>query len=80
MKPTLFLFLAFFAVASCSAQKVKLILDADTGNKMDDLYAIIRTFDSDDFELTGLISAQFNNTQMVTDFWKSYDRVTKTIK
>jgi len=38
-----------------------------TGNEMDDLYAIIRTFDSYNFELTGLFSAQFNNTQMVTD-------------
>ena len=67
MKTILILTIAFFAVALCNAQKVKLILDADTGNEMDDLYAIIRTFDSDDFELTGLISAQFNNTQMVTD-------------
>ena len=67
MKNILILTTTFFAITTCSAQKVKLILDADTGNEMDDLYAIIRTFDSDNFELIGLISAQFNNVQLVTD-------------
>jgi purine nucleosidase len=55
------------------AQKAKFIIDADTGNEMDDLYAIVRVFDEDEVELQGLISAHFNNPQLVTDLmWNSY--------
>ena len=58
---------------SSFSQPIKLILDADTGNEMDDLYAIVRCFDTDDVELTGLISAHFNNVQLLTDsVWNSY--------
>ncbi|MBN1986122.1 MAG: nucleoside hydrolase [Prolixibacteraceae bacterium] len=57
----------------CQAQKVQLIIDADTGNEMDDLYAITRAFNQQDVELLGLISAHFNNPQLVTDsMWHSY--------
>ena len=65
--------LMILLVMHCQAQKVKLIIDADTGNEMDDLYAITRAFDSDEFELLGLISAHFNNPQLVTDsMWHGY--------
>jgi inosine-uridine nucleoside N-ribohydrolase len=61
------------AVAVLFGQPVKFILDADTGNEMDDLYAIVRCFDTDDVELTGLVSAHFNNVQLLTDsVWNSY--------
>jgi purine nucleosidase len=67
------LFLFLMVGQNLKAQKVKLIIDADTGNEMDDLYAITRTFDSQDAELLGLISAHFNNPQLVTDsMWNSY--------
>ncbi|QIA08339.1 nucleoside hydrolase [Draconibacterium halophilum] len=55
------------------AQKKTFIIDADTGNEMDDLYAIVRAFDNDEVKLQALISAHFNNPQLVTDsMWNSY--------
>ena len=67
------LFLCLMGAQNSVAQKVKLIIDADTGNEMDDMYAITRAFDAKDAELLGLISAQFNNPQMLTDsMWHGY--------
>ena len=40
-------------------RKPKLILDADTANEIDDLYAIVRTLRQDEFEVLGLNSAQW---------------------
>ena len=39
----------------------KLILDADTANEFDDLYAIVRTLKQDKIEVLGLTSAQWFN-------------------
>ncbi len=73
MKKTYFFIVAILLGFTCVSQPIKLILDADTGNEMDDLYAIVRCFDTDDVELTGLISAHFNNVQLLTDSaWNSY--------
>lgn len=56
------------APVACAAQeqntadtetKTKLILDADTANEIDDLYAIARTLKQDKFELLALNSAQW---------------------
>lgn len=67
------LFLFLLGIQNLEAQKVKYILDADTGNEMDDFYAIVRSFDDEDVELTGLISTHFNNIQLLTDsMWNSY--------
>lgn len=49
------------------------ILDADTGNEMDDLYAIVRCLLDDEVNLAGLTSAHFNNVQLLTDsLWHIY--------
>ncbi len=49
------------------------ILDADTGNEMDDLYAIVRCLVDDKINLIGLTSAHFNNVQLLTDsIWHIY--------
>lgn len=51
----------------------KFILDADTGNEMDDLYAIVRCIIDEQVELQALTSAHFNNTQLLTDsLWHIY--------
>lgn len=69
----LILLVLLFTSTTLFAQPIKIILDADTGNEMDDLYAIVRCFDTNDIELTGLISAHFNNVQLLTDsVWNSY--------
>lgn len=55
------------------AQPIPLILDADTGNEMDDLYAIVRAVFTDKFEVLGISSAHFNNAQLLTDsLWHIY--------
>ncbi len=72
MKNILSLLLLFFFVAA-SGQKISLIIDADTGNEMDDLYAIVKAVQDENCEVTGLISAHFNNVQLLTDEkWNGY--------
>lgn len=69
---TIFLFLIF---SPCLfAQTGKVWLDADTGNEMDDLYAIARVLKDDQIELIGLSSAHFNNPDLlVFEKWNAYD-------
>ncbi len=43
------------------------ILDSDTGNEIDDLYAIVYAVVAPGMDLISLNSAQFNNVQMVID-------------
>jgi purine nucleosidase len=62
-------------ILSCAlkVQPVPLIIDADTGNEMDDLYAIVRAALADEFEVLGVSSAHFNNAQLLTDsLWHIY--------
>ncbi|WKN30351.1 nucleoside hydrolase [Porifericola rhodea] len=55
------------------AQSTKVIIDADTGNEMDDLYAIGMAILSEKMEVIGLSSAHFNNAQLLTDsLWHIY--------
>ena len=55
------------------AQKQKVWLDADTGNEMDDLYAIVRLVKEPSIELIGLSSAHFNNPDLlVFEKWNAY--------
>jgi inosine-uridine nucleoside N-ribohydrolase len=56
------------------AQKQKVWLDADTGNEMDDLYAIVRLVKEPSVDLIGLSSAHFNNADLnVFEKWNAYD-------
>ncbi|WP_375582221.1 nucleoside hydrolase [Cyclobacterium xiamenense] len=66
-------FLVLLATASFG-QRQKVWLDADTGNEMDDLYAIARVLKDDGIQLIGLSSAHFNNPDLlVFDKWNAYD-------
>jgi purine nucleosidase len=68
----LFVFLIFSEQSFCQKQKVW--LDADTGNEMDDLYAIVRLVKEPSVELVGLSSVHFNNPDLlVFDKWNAYD-------
>jgi len=61
-------------VPIANAQKQKVWLDADTGNEMDDLYAIVRLLKAPSIEMIGLSSAHFNNPDLlVFDKWNGYD-------
>ncbi len=64
----------FLLISFCMhGQSVPLIIDADTGNEMDDLYAIVRAVFTDKFDVLGVSSAHFNNAQLLTDsLWHIY--------
>ena len=66
----------FFSILSMptNAQKQKVWLDSDTGNEMDDLYAIVRLLKEESIEVVGLSSAHFNNPDLlVFEKWNAYD-------
>ncbi|MDN3205326.1 nucleoside hydrolase [Algoriphagus sediminis] len=68
---TLFLFI------SLSFAQQKVWLDADTGNEMDDLYAIAHLVKSDKIDLIGISSAHFNNADLnVFEKWNAYETAT----
>lgn len=73
MQNRLFLFL-FSAILPCfSIAQPAYIIDADTGNEMDDLYAIARALAPDGLKVRSLQSVHFNNPQLLTDpNWNSY--------
>lgn len=74
MKNVFFLLIFLFLFFSGFAQKQKVWLDADTGNEMDDLYAIVRLVKEPSVELVGLSSAHFNNPDLlVFEKWNAYD-------
>lgn len=59
---------------SLFAQKQKVWLDSDTGNEMDDLYAIVRLLKAENIEVVGLSSAHFNNPDLlVFEKWNAYE-------
>ena len=62
-----FLFLPAFS------QKQPVWIDADTGNEIDDVYAIVRMLIEPSVNLVGLSSAHFNNPDLlVFDKWNQY--------
>lgn len=68
------LLLPMFITSSLMAQKQKVWLDADTGNEMDDLYAIVRLVKDTTIDLIGLSSAHFNNPDLlVFEKWNAYE-------
>lgn len=74
MKTIVLLIFNVFFVLSCFAQKQKVWLDADTGNEMDDLYAIVRLVKEPAIDLIGLSSAHFNNPDLlVFEKWNAYE-------
>ncbi len=78
-KSMLLVCLSFFGMACANTQTTRFILDADTGNEMDDLYAIVSAVADPQAELIALTSAHFNNPQLLTDsIWHIYP--TKGIK
>ncbi len=74
MKRNYLLLISLFIVSHSFCQKQKVWLDADTGNEMDDLYAIVRLAKEPSIDLVGLSSAHFNNADLlVFEKWNGYD-------
>lgn len=67
MKKLFLIFLLLASFVSCFAQKRKVWIDADTGNEMDDLYAIARILMDTSVEVVGISSAHFNNVELLTE-------------
>ena len=69
----MFALLLISIFSSSFAQRQKVWLDADTGNEMDDLYAIVRLVKEPSVDLVGLSSAHFNNPDLlVFEKWNAY--------
>ncbi len=73
MNKYLFLIFGFVICSlSCSSPtptdtRLKLIIDADTANEVDDLYAIVRAIAEPSINLIGITSAQFHTSPLASD-------------
>jgi len=66
--PLLFIFALYSQCEQTQKDdRLKLIIDADTANEVDDLYAIIRAVIEPSFNLLGITSAQFHTSPYATD-------------
>lgn len=73
------LFIVLLALNMQAMAQQPVWLDADTGNEMDDLYAIVRLLKEPSVQVLGLSSAHFNNPDiLVFEKWNAYD--TKGLK
>ena len=67
LKNLIFFFLFSFLIsAQKQEEKLQIIIDADTANEIDDLFAIIRALGEPRFELLGITSAQFHTSPYAT--------------
>ncbi len=73
-KHLFFLLLALVVTTSACTQPRKVWVDADTGNEIDDLYAIAWLLKAPSVEVIALSSAHFNNPDLlVFEKWNDYD-------
>lgn len=57
-----FILLFVFSFATAQQKPIHLIIDADTANEVDDLFALVRAIDEPAFNLLGITSAQFHTS------------------
>ena len=53
--------------AQTDSPKLPLIIDADTANEIDDLFALVRALGEPRFQLLGITAAQFHQSPYATD-------------
>ncbi|MGB1555940.1 MAG: hypothetical protein ACPHDX_07545, partial [Flavobacteriaceae bacterium] len=70
MKKTFFYLLFFFTDLGLTAQqyaiKIPIIIDTDSANEIDDLFALVRVLGEPRFQLLGISSAQFHQSPYAT--------------
>ena len=63
--------ISFFTHLTSEAQvkdmRLPIIIDADTANEVDDLYAIVRAITEPNFNILGITSAQFHTSPLATE-------------
>ncbi len=57
----------FFSTLFLQENRIPIIIDADTANEIDDLFAIIRAVESDRMNVLGITSAQFHISPLASD-------------
>ncbi|WP_339703918.1 nucleoside hydrolase [Algoriphagus aquimarinus] len=62
-----FLLSTQFLLAQSTEEKIPIIVDADTANEVDDLYALVRAILETSFDLKGITSAQWHTSPIATD-------------
>ena len=71
MKKTFFLVVVFLMSLALGAQtdstKLPLLIDADTANELDDLFALVRALGEPRFQLLGITAAQFHQSPYATE-------------
>ncbi|APG64259.1 hypothetical protein LPB136_02245 [Tenacibaculum todarodis] len=63
----LFIFCSLSAKSQETLKPLPLIIDADTANEVDDLYAIVRAILEPNFNLIGISSAQFHTSPLASE-------------
>ncbi|MCK0133663.1 nucleoside hydrolase [Arenibacter sp. S6351L] len=63
----IFLFVHVTVEAQVKDTRLPLIIDADTANEVDDLYAIVRAIAEPKFNILGITSGQFHTSPLATD-------------
>ena len=67
----IFILCCVLLLLSCKSKPVNeglpLIIDADTANEVDDLYAIVRAIKAPELNLLGITSAQFHTSPLASD-------------
>ena len=62
-----FLLSTQFLLAQSTEEKIPIIVDADTANEVDDLYALVRAILEPSFDLRGITSAQWHTSPIASD-------------
>ena len=60
------LFSSLVEYCEITQQKIPLMIDADTANELDDLFAIARAISEPKFNILAISSAQFNNSPLAS--------------
>lgn len=63
---SIFRFLLFLFISSLNAQKIPIIIDADTANEVDDLFAISGALSEPTFNIIGITASQFNTSPLAS--------------
>lgn len=64
------LFVCFLALSSCHSPQpsgIPIIIDADTANEVDDLFALVRAINAPQLNIKGITSAQFHTSPLASD-------------